>query len=261
MVYSVTAFNRAVDHENKVHDPEFARRVGFRGGLVPGVDVFAYLTHPVSERWGLEWLAGGGLEARFVQPVYDGDRISVRVAEEGAGRLRLEATNAEGTVCATGLAERSTGDPPPRAEDWPLAPLPDPRPPAAPEAFRAAPVLGSLEVTFDEAAARAQLEEVRETLPAYAAERTVHPGQLLRLADQVISANVSLPPWMHVSSRARFFARARLGDPLSVRARLVDLFEKKGHQFVSLDVLVVGPGGPVLRVAPYTAIYRPAWVD
>lgn len=261
MVYSVVAFNRAVDHENKVHDPEFARRVGFRGGLVPGVDVFAYLAHPVTERWGLDWLAGGALEARFAQPVYDGDRIDVRADADGADRLRVQAVNGDGTVCATGLAELRSGEPAPTAEDWPLAPLPEVRPAASPETLTATPVLGSLDVTFDEAAARAQLEEVRETLTLYAGERTVHPGQLLRLADQVLSANVSLPPWMHVSSRARFFARARWGDRLSVRARLVDLFEKKGHRFVTLDVLVVGPGGPVMRVDPYTAIYRPAWVD
>ena len=49
------------------------------------------------------------------------------------------------------------------------------------------------------------------------------------------------------------------GLMLSVRARLVDLFERKGHRFVQLDVLILGSAGPVARVMPYTAIYQPAF--
>ena len=36
-----------------------AQRFGFRGGLVPGVDVYAYLTHPPAAAWGRVWLEGG----------------------------------------------------------------------------------------------------------------------------------------------------------------------------------------------------------
>jgi hypothetical protein len=43
--YSVAAFNTAHDSENKIHDDATARRFGFGGGLVPGVDVYAYMTH------------------------------------------------------------------------------------------------------------------------------------------------------------------------------------------------------------------------
>ena len=250
--YRVVAFNRAVESANRVHDPDFARQVGFKGGLVPGVDVFACMAHPVVSEWGVEWLSSGALDARFAQPVYDGDALDVRF---GGGDV--EVVNANGLTCATGMAERRHGDPRPAPDDWPVVPVP-PRPPAAvPEAFE--PWLGSLRTTFSEDDARAQLEEVRERSPLFVENRIVHPGQLLRLADSILMANVELPPWMHVSSRVRFFDVARWGEPLSTRARLRDLFEKKGHRFVQLDVLVVGPRGPVMRVDPYTAIYRPAW--
>jgi len=48
----VTARNTAAQSENAIHDDEVARQYGFRGGLVPGVTVYAYLTHPLVEAWG-----------------------------------------------------------------------------------------------------------------------------------------------------------------------------------------------------------------
>jgi hypothetical protein len=37
--YRIEAFNTARESENKIHDDAVARRFGFGGGLVPGVDV------------------------------------------------------------------------------------------------------------------------------------------------------------------------------------------------------------------------------
>ena len=50
--YHVEAFNTAKVSENKIHDDEVARKFGFRGGLVPGVDVYAYMTHLPVEALG-----------------------------------------------------------------------------------------------------------------------------------------------------------------------------------------------------------------
>ena len=43
--YRIVVFNTAHDSENKIHDDATARRFGFGGGLVPGVDVYGYMTH------------------------------------------------------------------------------------------------------------------------------------------------------------------------------------------------------------------------
>jgi hypothetical protein len=43
--YEVSAFNTAVTSENKIHDDSIAPQLGFRGGLVPGVEVYAYMAH------------------------------------------------------------------------------------------------------------------------------------------------------------------------------------------------------------------------
>ena len=50
--YRVSAYNTAKQSENKIHDDAVARRFGFSGGLVPGVDVMAYMMHIPVAKWG-----------------------------------------------------------------------------------------------------------------------------------------------------------------------------------------------------------------
>lgn len=56
--------------ENKIHEHALARQLGFRGGLVPGVTVYAWMTHPVVAALGPAWLERGTFSARFARPVY-----------------------------------------------------------------------------------------------------------------------------------------------------------------------------------------------
>jgi len=51
-----------------------ARRFGFSGGLVPGVDVMAYMMHLPSRNGAARSSNAGLIEARFVRPVYGGER-------------------------------------------------------------------------------------------------------------------------------------------------------------------------------------------
>src|SRR3954453_18519612 len=100
--YRVEAFNASKQSENKIHDDAVARRFGFRGGLVPGVDVYAYMTHLPVRRWGRAWLERGTAECRLLKPVYDGDTATVTaVEEEGGLGLRVES---HGETCVTGRA-------------------------------------------------------------------------------------------------------------------------------------------------------------
>ena len=95
--YRVKAFNTAKASENKIHDDAVARRFGFGGGLVPGVDVYAYMAHLPVAHWGRAWLERGAAECRFQKPVYDGDIASVSASDTGERLdLRLESHNAAG---------------------------------------------------------------------------------------------------------------------------------------------------------------------
>src|SRR5580704_7886725 len=97
--YSVAAYNTAKSSENKIHDDTVARRFGFRGGLVPGVDVYTYMAHLPVERWGLAWLERGTAECRFLKPVYEGSTAVVTGEPSDAG-LKLQVTSQD-ELCAT----------------------------------------------------------------------------------------------------------------------------------------------------------------
>src|SRR5438128_12021153 len=80
--WSVRAFNTAKQSENKMHDDAVAQRFGFSGGLVPGVDVMAYMMHLPVAQWGRVFLERGLIEARFVKPVYDGEIVNIAAEEQ-----------------------------------------------------------------------------------------------------------------------------------------------------------------------------------
>ncbi len=256
--YQIEAFNTAKDSENKIHDDAVARRFGFSGGLVPGVEVYAYMTHLPVGLWGRAWLERGTVECRLLKPIYDGDRVTVSASETADGLdLRVES---RGELCATGHAALPAGASPPPAI-FAAAPAPPEPPKDRPAAAEATLAVGTwfaihpFRVGAEDA--RRYLADVRESLPLYAAEGLVHPGTILHIGNWALRHNVVLGPWMHVGSRIEHFAAAKIGDELSAKALVTGNYEKKGHQFVDLDLLVyANRATPVARIA-HIAIYRP----
>src|ERR1700751_4064864 len=98
--YRVSAFNTSKQSENKIHDDTVARKFGFSGGLVPGVDVLAYMIHLPVAKWGRSFLERGVIEARFVKPVYAGETAELTGTDSG-GALAIEVQS-RGQLCATG---------------------------------------------------------------------------------------------------------------------------------------------------------------
>ncbi|MBV9666174.1 MAG: hypothetical protein JOZ37_19585 [Actinobacteria bacterium] len=257
--YRVVARNHHTESANRIHSDDVAQQYGFRGGLVPGVTVFAYMTHPVAERWGQAWLEGGAMSARFALPVYDGHEIVVEATEVGDGQLELAVRSDDGTVAATGTATRAVASSFDVA-DYPTAPLPprDQRPPASFEALPSGATLGSLPPAgFHGELADVFLALIGEDLPVYKAGAVAHPGTLLQCANEILSSNVLLGPWIHVSSQVTFASAASDGDVLTTRGRVVDTFERKGHKFVDLDVLVVANDTRPVMHARHQAIFEP----
>ncbi|HVM09038.1 MAG TPA: hotdog fold domain-containing protein [Acidimicrobiales bacterium] len=265
--YQVRAKNTATTSENKIHDDAVAASLGFSGGLVPGVDVYAYLAHVPAATWGVDWLERGTLVARFVSPVYDGDEVEVvttaRSGDSTCGSLDLEVRDSNDTLCATATAALpSAADVDPDSTLLPLGALPAERPPASQEVFASLDVLGSLELGFhsDSEANTAYLDDIREHHELFRTGGAPHPGWLLRQANRILAANVKLGPWIHVESTCRHLAVGRDGDRISVRARVVGTRERKGHRFVDLDVQWVANGERALMRAAHTAIYQPRGV-
>jgi hypothetical protein len=256
--WSLVAHNTSTASENKIHDDAVARSFGFAGGLVPGVDVYAYLTHVPAAAWGRPWLERGTMRARFLQPVYDGERVDVVPARVDSARVVLELRNEAGDVCATGEATLPAAAPEPvDVAAWADVPPRAERPVPSAESLAPGTALALEPHGFHADRHGEYLDDVRETLPLYAGERAAHPGWLLRDANYVLSRNVRLGPWIHVESRAQHHGVAADGDRIVTRAVVTAEWERKGHRFVELDVIVLADGTcPIARIA-HTAIYRP----
>jgi acyl dehydratase len=260
--YRVLARNTSASSENKIHDDTVAKRYGFGGGLVPGITVYAYLTRPLVEAFGRDWLERGTAAVKFVKPIFEGDAVLVTArvtGREGDGlALALSATTPNGGECAVGTA--TLPDRAPAAVDparYPEAALPDDRPDVSREHLASVGVLGSPVVRYDTAAAAEYIDKVSDDLPAYrGGGAPAHPGFLLQQCNRALSGNVRLGPWIHTGSRVQHLGGARVGDVLSTRGRVHGFSEKKGRESVELDLLIVANGSRPVAQVFHSAIYR-----
>jgi acyl dehydratase len=253
--YRVQAYNTSKLSENKIHDDAVARRFGFSGGLVPGVDVFAYMVHLPVVKWGRAFLERGLIEARFVKPVYDGEIANV-TGEEADGVLSIEVES-RGQLCATGTASLPASAPSlPLADFSDAAPVSE-RKPVNAASYEVGKWLGTVPRAWAGAAAREYLTDVRERDEIYAREGLGHPGLLQRVMNKVLVDNAILGPWIHVGSRMQLLSAAKSGDELTARAKVTGNYEKKGHRFVELDALVLANGKTPLAHCQHIAIYQP----
>ena len=255
----VSAYNTAAASDNKIHDDAVARRFGFRGGLVPGVEVYAYMAHMPVARWGRAWLETGYAECRFWKPVYDGALARITAAEDN-GALTI-AVESGGERCATGQASIPAQPPILLVGDAvPPAEPPGDRPPASEESLTPGRALGIAPFTIDRAMLLDYLAEIRETEPIYRAEGLVHPGQILRLANMALVQNVVLGPWIHVGSKVNHLAAVHIGQRLTMRSRITSNVVSKGHAIVEFDAVVAADDRDVAQLT-HTAIWRPRQVS
>jgi hypothetical protein len=255
------AFNPVPDSENRIHSDEVARAYGFRGGLVPGVTVSACLLQPAAVAWGRDWLARGRAHVVVHSPVYDGEPFAVEVEQASDDAYQAVLVDPHGVRCATAQVSlpASAGTPPARRGDPLLARGAD-RPVAsraALESLRAAG-LHAMPARWSEGADMIRyLRDPAAMAPVFRDEGLANPSFVLGLTNWVLAGNVRMSPWLHLETESQHYAVVEKDTGLVVEAAVVDLFEKKGHEFADVDVHVfrVADDGPVARVR-LRAIYR-----
>lgn len=230
--YRVRAVNTAPDSENKIHSDSVAAEYGFRGGLVPGVTVYGYMTVPIVEH-AQNWLERGSMKVRFLEPVYDGDEVVVQATVDGES-IHVTAERGDGVVCAIG-----TGAIPvtvePRVDRHPEHPLPQPRPQPSVENLIPGAPLGT----------------VKEAI------QVAEPRAVLQFSNEMLVRNFKLGPWIHTGSEIQNYSAVRSGDQIAARGRIHDRYERKGHQFVVVDVMLIANGDRLAQTVRHTAIYQP----
>jgi hypothetical protein len=240
--FRVLAVNTATDSDNRIHDNSVAAEYGFRGGLVPGVTIYGYMATAVLDRLGPEWLNRGAMDVRFFEPFYEGEEVATTITDLPEEKIKVDA-GSRATATAW-IGDSPIGDlPPQHAGSKQIASV---------ETIREGMFLVTLEKTLD-----LSQPGVSAPLDAFIGpERFAHPAIILGLANEVLMHNYTLGPWIHVSSEVRNASQVRDGERVEVRARIVDAYERKGHEFIVLDVAVLSAGRQISRIR-HTAIWKP----
>src|SRR5262245_57201401 len=160
--YRVKARNTWAGGDNLIHDDTVARQHGFRGALVSGVTVYAYLTQPLVSAFGSAWMTRGTASVRFVRAVLAGEEVLVAgvvKAREASGiSATVTASTQASGECAVAEVTVPAGSPTPiNLALYVAAPLPAERPPVSRTVLERPGPLGTPESLYDDACAAAYL--------------------------------------------------------------------------------------------------------
>lgn len=260
--YAVTARNYGAAHANKIHSDEGAIEHGFAGALVPGVAMYAYLTRPVVDALGQDWLARGAMSAKLVHPIYDSEQAqaAAKVASADPLQFELQLFNSTGKTCATGEASMPQSLANVDAKDYPARPLPDEdgRWPATIAAIKTGDVFGSLEFTLDLRDGMEQFlaDMADDSLLYRGGDAACHPAFWIAQANEIFMRNVALGMWIHTASEVQHHALAADGERLAMRGQVVDACEKRGHEIITADLAIFGEAERAIATIKHSAIIR-----
>ncbi|MDH5671434.1 MAG: hypothetical protein OEZ06_04745 [Myxococcales bacterium] len=257
------AYNQVPESENAIHSDEVAKQHGFRGGLVPGVTVSAYLADPGVRAWGRDFLQRGRAQVVVEKPLYDGDDFEVKVLEAGSDFYEAELHGSDAVLCARGRFELpvQTPEAPTRRGDR-RAVRREERPAVSREVFDQlrAEGMGWVKARWEDDHAMRLYFRHEAAMPEVlrpSGGGLANLGFVLGMTNWVLAANVKLGPWLHLQTESQCYAAIESGQELIVEAAVVDLFERKGHAFVDLDVAAfVQPEDRAVMSARLRAIYR-----
>ena len=275
--YTGVALNQSPDSKNEIHGDRIAKVYGFKGGLVPGVTLSAYLTQPAVEAWGLDWLNTGRSHIAVRSPVYDRENFAVAITDQSEFQYTAELLNSSGRICATaevsleqgaaiapirrgdGIAE--AGYQPPRAsKDWfeQLKDLgcyafryqwqEDHRMSRYFEDVAHMPML----LRFPGEAAAGLKDNNRGNAKGFA-----NMSFILGCANWIFDSNAAMNPWVHLETRSKNYSAISPGTSVIVEMQVLDEFSKKGHQFCDINVAVFDEqSGQCFSEVFQRAIYR-----
>jgi hypothetical protein len=240
--YRGVAFNEVPNSANQIHGDDVAARFGFEGGLVPGVTVSAYLAHPAVAAWGLDYVARGAARVLVEKPVYDGHSFSVEVSAEDERAYNAVLRDHSGSIRARArcwlpevlpVAPRRRGDTIITTDfERPLGTLETMR-----RLQRSG--MGALRIRWSESSELTTYFRDSKLMPTpltIEGGRHAHLGFVLGLTNWVLDSNVLINPWLHLQTDSQCFHAIEPGTELIVEAAIIDLFEKKGHQFCDVQV-------------------------
>ena len=236
-----TALNTAPDSENQIHSDELAKEYGFKGGLVPGVTVSAYLLHPVIESLGRPWLERGYANCKITSPLYDGETFEVLSEDFKEGQINTFLKNQDGKIIANAeskILNSSIPEPDyvgdPFVQDNFEAPL------ASFEVWERLKKEGCKAFKFHWGGDKPLIYLTDEKkLP-----KILQPKEngyanlcfLLGCSNWILAGNAFMNPWVHLQTKSQNYRPVPIDTTLIAEMSVQDFYEKKGHEFVDVNV-------------------------
>jgi acyl dehydratase len=221
--FRIVAQNLPEHARNPIHTDAGAQAAGFPAALVAGVTSYAYLTHPLVVRWGIEWVASGSATVRFHRPLFAGDLLTCEVGEHGVtgwvsapDDRRVEVTARRPSAGRNGEPESSDGE-----------------------------ALQPLTVTLDGEFGSGYGERAGDDFCLYRDHGIVHPAVWPALANNVVHEQLAQGSWVHTRSTIRHHRAAREGAQAAVFAQVRRRFSTRHGNRAVLDVRVEVDGETV----------------
>jgi acyl dehydratase len=261
---TVQARNTEAHLTGSVHDDEQARRLGYLGGLVPGVTLLAYLTPTLLDAFGAWWPQRGRLRARFRRPVYAGEELVVRAivtankAQQGGQEVTLACTiggdgedqrvEAEARCLLDGTLEEST----PWRRRIPSASQPlagDGLPALTAETLAPGQELAPLTYELSQSEALEWAAQRGDVHPWYyeaspfGGRPIVHPALFARDPFRLLRHNFTVGPLVHAASELAYQGVGWPGMSYTVYGYVEHVERRRGRPYFVLDTLTVDRDG------------------
>ena len=240
-VWSAKALNTAPNSENQIHGDDMAKEFGFKGGLVPGVTVSAYLLHPIIEKWGLDWLEKGWAKCKITSPLYDRENFSVYLNEISENKILSNLKNSNQVVTANAEASLLKDIPEaPKIRNDKIAIENFQGPLASKNVWMKLKKDGCMAFEYFWGG-KDPLIYLRDqnNLPDL-----LNPSKkglsnlsfLLGCSNWALASSAYMNPWIHLQTTSQNYQALSFNSSVIAEIQVNEVFEKKGHEFVDVDV-------------------------
>jgi len=240
-IWSAKALNTAPNSENQIHGDDMAKEFGFKGGLVPGVTVSAYLLHPVIEKWGLDWLEKGWAKCKITLPLYDKENFTVYFNEISENKILSNLKNTNKIVTANAEAALLEGIPKaPKIRNDKIAIENYQGPRSSKEIWMKLKKDGCMAFEYFWGG-KNPLIYLRDqnNLPDL-----LNPSKkgfsnlsfLLGCSNWALASSAYMNPWIHLQTISQNYQALPFNSSVIAEIQVNEVFDKKGHEFVDVDV-------------------------
>lgn len=175
-------------------------------------------------------------------PVYDRETFRVAVSGASPSAYEAELFDPTGVRCATAqvdLPDPSAVPPPPKLRHDAILERGFDRPKASREVMeqRRRDGLSAMRARWNEAAEiTSYLQDPERMAPCFSELGFANPAFVLGLTNWALSGNVRMSPWLHLQTDSQNYRAIAANTELVVESTIADLFEKKGHEFIDVDM-------------------------